>query len=48
MAINDFLASGKERGLDYLKPGNPDFVVTNQGEGQTYDIRQLVIDALAD
>ncbi len=48
MAINDFLASGKEHGLDYLKPGNPDFVITNQGEGQAYDIRQLVIDALAD
>ena len=48
MAINDFLASGRERGLDYLKPGNPDFVITNQGEGQAYDIRQLVIDALAD
>jgi 5'-nucleotidase / UDP-sugar diphosphatase len=46
IAINNFLASGRERGLEYLKPDNPDFVIINQG--QTADIRQLVIDALAD
>ena len=45
IAINNFLASGRERGLEYLKPDNPDFVIINQG--QTADIRQLVIDALA-
>lgn len=44
LAINDFLASGKEHGLDYLKPGNPDFAIINSGE--RYDIRQLVIDQL--
>ncbi len=44
LAINDFLASGIERGLDYLKPGNPDFVIINPGENT--DIRQLVIDQL--
>lgn len=48
MAINDFLASGRERGLEYVKSGSPDFIITNQGEGQAYDIRQLVIDELAD
>ncbi len=45
IAINDFLASGRERGLEYLKPDNPDFAIINQG--QAVDIRQLVIDALA-
>lgn len=44
LAINDFLASGKEHGLDYLKPGNPDFTIINLGE--KYDIRQMVIDQL--
>lgn len=44
LAINDFLASGIERGLDYLKPGNPDFTIINSGE--KYDIRQMVIDQL--
>ena len=44
LAINDFLASGKEHGLDYLKPGNPDFTIINPGENT--DIRQLVIDQL--
>ncbi len=44
LAINDFLASGKEHGLDYLKPGNPDFVIINTGEN--IDIRQMVIDQL--
>ncbi len=48
IAINDYLASGREHGLDYLKPGSPDFMIINQGEGQAYDIRQLVIDKLAD
>ncbi|MBK6957523.1 MAG: 5'-nucleotidase C-terminal domain-containing protein [Nitrosomonas sp.] len=42
LAINDFLALGKEHGLDYLKPGNPDFTIINSGE--KYDIRQMVID----
>lgn len=44
LAINDFLASGKEHGLDYLKPGSPDFVIINPGENT--DIRQTVIDQL--
>lgn len=44
LAINDFLASGRERGLNYLNADNPDFTIINQGEA--YDIRQLVIDAL--
>jgi len=44
LAITDFLASGKERGLDYLNPNNPDFTIINSGEN--YDIRQLVIDQL--
>ncbi|MDR4517863.1 MAG: bifunctional metallophosphatase/5'-nucleotidase [Nitrosomonas sp.] len=47
LAINDFLASGRERGLDDLKPGNPDFTIIQSGEGQAYDMRQLLIDALA-
>ena len=44
IAINDFLTSGRERGLDYLNANNPDLTIINQGEA--YDIRQLVIDAL--
>lgn len=44
LAINDFLASGREHGLDYLKPGNPDFVIVNVGDNT--DIRQLVIERL--
>ena len=44
LAINDFLTSGKERGLEFLNADNPDFTIINQGE--TYDIRQLVIDTL--
>lgn len=48
LAINDFLASGRERGLDDLKIGNPDFDILNPGEGQAYDMRQLLIDALTD
>lgn len=44
LAINDFLASGKEHGLDYLKPGNPDFVIVSPGENT--NIRQMVIDQL--
>ena len=31
LAINDFLASGRERGLDDLKPGNPDFTIIQSG-----------------
>ncbi len=44
LAINDFLTSGKERGLEFLNEDNPDFTIINQGEA--YDIRQLVIDSL--
>lgn len=44
IAINDFLASGRERGLAFLNADNPDFAIINLGEA--YDIRQLVIDAL--
>ncbi len=44
LAITDFLASGKERGLNYLNSDNPDFTIINPGEN--YDIRQLVIDQL--
>ena len=44
LAINDFLTSGKERGLEFLTADNPDFTIINQGEA--YDIRQLVIDTL--
>jgi 5'-nucleotidase len=44
LAINDFLASGKEHGLEYLKPGTPDFIIVNPGEST--DIRQMVIDQL--
>lgn len=44
LAINDFLTSGKERGLEFLNADNPDFTIINQGEA--YDIRQLVIDIL--
>lgn len=44
LAINDFLASGRERGLDYLKPGKPDFVIVNAGDNT--DIRQQVIEQL--
>ncbi|MCP5243021.1 MAG: bifunctional metallophosphatase/5'-nucleotidase [Burkholderiales bacterium] len=48
LAINDFLASGRERGLDFLKPGNPDFTIVQSGEGLAYDMRQLLIGVLAD
>ncbi len=48
IAINDFLASGREHALEYLNPDNPDFTIINQGEGLAYDIRQLVIKALAE
>ncbi|HBV20270.1 MAG TPA: bifunctional metallophosphatase/5'-nucleotidase [Nitrosomonas sp.] len=49
LAINDFLASGREQGLDELKPDNPDFDIINPGGGGlAYDMRQLLIDALAD
>ena len=44
LAINDFLASGKEQGLSYLNANNKNFVIINQGKKQ--DIRQLVIDQL--
>lgn len=45
IAINDYLASGKERSLGYLKVDNPDFTILQQA--QIHEIRQLVIDALA-
>lgn len=45
IAINDFLASGKEHGLEYLKADNPDFAIIQQA--QVHDIRQLIIDALS-
>ncbi|MCB1718099.1 MAG: 5'-nucleotidase C-terminal domain-containing protein, partial [Candidatus Competibacteraceae bacterium] len=48
LAINDFLASGRERGLDFLKPGNPDFTIVQSGEGLAYDMRQLLIGVLGD
>lgn len=48
LAINDFLASGRERGLDFLKRDNPDFTIIQPGEGLAYDMRQLLIDVLAD
>lgn len=44
LAITDFLASEKERGLSYLNANNTNFVIINQGKKQ--DIRQLVIDRL--
>ncbi|MDO8333911.1 MAG: 5'-nucleotidase C-terminal domain-containing protein [Nitrosomonas sp.] len=44
LAINDFLASGKEQGLSYLNANNKNFIIINQGKKQ--DIRQLVIDQL--
>lgn len=44
LAINDFLASGKEYALEFLKPDNPDFAIIDQGEA--HDIRQQVIKAL--
>ena len=43
LAINDFLASGKEQNLDWLQPG-PDFSIDDAGEA--HDVRQLVIDEL--
>jgi 5'-nucleotidase/UDP-sugar diphosphatase len=41
IAINDFLASGKEQGLDFLKPG-PDLTVVRENRDQ----RVVVIDQL--
>lgn len=41
IAINDFLASGKEQGLDFLKPG-PDFTIVKEDRDQ----RMAVIDQL--
>lgn len=39
LAINDYLAQGKERGLEFLSPAHPDFrIVSSHG-----DIRQAVI-----
>ncbi|MCB1986572.1 MAG: bifunctional metallophosphatase/5'-nucleotidase [Burkholderiales bacterium] len=47
LAINDFLASGRERGLDYLNSDNPDFEIIQSGEGLSFDMRQLLIHTLA-
>lgn len=41
IAINDYLASGKEQGLDFLKPG-PDFTIVKENRDQ----RMAVIDQL--
>ncbi|MEA2600688.1 MAG: 5-nucleotidase / UDP-sugar diphosphatase [Acidobacteriota bacterium] len=41
IAINDFLAAGKEKGLDFLKPG-PDFTIVKENRDQ----RVVVIDQL--
>ncbi|RPH56459.1 bifunctional metallophosphatase/5'-nucleotidase, partial [bacterium] len=41
IAINDYLASGKEQGLDFLQPG-PDFTVVKENRDQ----RMAVIDQL--
>lgn len=41
IAINDYLASGKEQGLDFLKPG-PDFTIVQEDRDQ----RMAVIDQL--
>lgn len=41
IAINDFLAAGKEQGLDFLKPG-PDLTVVKENRDQ----RMVVIDQL--
>lgn len=41
IAINDFLVTGKEQGLDFLKPG-PDFTVVKENRDQ----RMAVIDEL--
>ncbi len=43
LAINDFLASGKEQNLDFLAPG-PELRIDDAGAA--HDVRQLVIDAL--
>jgi len=39
IALNDFLLSGRERGLGYLMPGHPDLQVL----GQRGDVRQVLI-----
>lgn len=46
LAINDYLTSGKEQGLNYFAPNSnrKDFVLIDKGE--KHDIRQLVIDQL--
>ncbi len=41
IAINDYLAAGKEQGLDFLKPG-PDFTIVKENRDQ----RMAVIDQL--
>ena len=42
LAVNDFLLSGRETGLDFLRPGHPDLRVL----GERGDVRQAVIDLL--
>lgn len=44
VAIADFLLGGRESGLDYLTPDNPDLTVLK--EGKNTDIRKLVADRL--
>jgi 2',3'-cyclic-nucleotide 2'-phosphodiesterase (5'-nucleotidase family) len=44
VAINDFLISGRERGIEFLNPDNPDLKVNETGSEP--DIRQTLIDEL--
>ncbi len=44
IAISDFLASGREQGLAFIKPGADGFKIIN--DGKDHDIRQLVIDEM--
>jgi 5'-nucleotidase / UDP-sugar diphosphatase len=45
VAINEYLAAGKERNLEYLNPSNPAIKTVNDGEGT--DIRKLLIQQLS-
>jgi 5'-nucleotidase len=42
VVTNDFLVTGRERGLDYLKPGNPELDVRRE----LRDIRMALLDEL--
>ena len=44
VAINDFLISGRERGIEFLKTDNPGLKVNETGTEP--DIRQTLIDEL--